>query len=374
MDDKLKKTALKKPEETHWGKFLLAAIGRGSNIASGGVHWFIALNEVLEKSIKQAVKDIPDKHPLKSTTGSSSGMQTAVKELKDALLNAEKNDIIDFSGLKFDGYIDFSNFIFPADVSFAGTEFSGEVNFKGAVFSGNVNFENTVFKNQVGFKNAHFLGYTNFQRTEFELHAPIFYGAKFNNDMIWTGIKLPKFKKANSEETDKQYDERVEDNQNAYEHLAIKLDNQKKYHDQHFFFRQEMQCRKVLAENCFTRWAYGAYQLFSNYGYGVGRALGFWAGHIVIFSAILMFLINDCWGWGYSEMWKNLSCSISTSLSNAVPYAFTGFEKDNLMACKNNLAGVDIIVLNTIKTIQTIFGIIFLFLVLLTLRIRFRLK
>ncbi len=363
---KIKKTALKKPEKTHWGKFLLAAIGCGSNVASGGVHWLIAISEILGKKIEQVVIDIPDKHPLKSTRGGSSGMHIAIKELKDALLNAEKNDIIDFSGLKFDGYIDFSNFIFPADVSFAGTEFSGEVNFNGAVFSSNVDFENTVFKNQVGFKNAHFLGYTNFQRTEFELHAPLFYGAKFNNEMIWTGIKLPKFKKANSEETDKQYDERVEDNQSAYEHLAIKLDNQKKYHDQHFFFRQEMQCRKVLAESCFTRWAYGAYQLFSNYGYGVGRAFGFWIAHI-FFWAVILFI----WGFksGYNT-YERIACSALTSVSNAHSFLFSkGDRLNDCYAMANNK-----FTFNLFWAGETILGVAFLFLVLLTLRVRFRLK
>ena len=284
----------------------------------------------------------------------------------------------DFIIVKFLGEAKFSNANFFDDVSFNGTIFSGSALFSNVKFRGFVTdfssvtfsniaiFSHTYFYNFTSFQNTQFLKYTTFNKTNFKIYAPRFYGAKFNNEMTWAGIKLPDFKKANDKETDTQYEDRIEENQNAYENLSTKLGNQKKYRDEHFFFRQEMRCQRKLAESRTSSLAFWLYELFSDYGYRIGRAVWCWAGHIVI-GALILFSIRSVDRWNMS--WEDFGCSLGISLSNSHAFFFNG---DRLEKCYKAFESLPWF--NVIWGIQTILGIIFLFLVLLTLRIRFRLK
>ena len=348
-----------------------------------GWHWLILLHYILDFNVADVQRELPDGHSLKSASLPSVSTRDTFKPIVEGFKRGgdffsdtlEEIIEIDFSGLHFEKSIDFSNFIFPIYVSFEQSKFSGNVSFENAIFKSYSNFKETKFKRRASFQHA-----------IFELHAPRFYGAKFNNEMTFAGMIPPKFETAKTDkldkdgktindkkQIDKNYRKRIGENQNSYENTSTKLGNQKKYHDQHFFFREEMRCRRRL-ENYLIRPFYWLYEKLSNYGYGVGHAFGFWVGHIAIFSIVFMFLINDCWGYRDLEYWKNLSCSISISLSNATPVAFISFEESSLMKCYGKLKNIDSVLISTIKVTQTVLGILFLFLLLLTLRVRFRLK
>ncbi len=341
------------------------------------------------------------------------------------------DECTDFSNFIFPIDTKFNNAEFVTDVFFNNAVFFETADFEEAIFQDErshcketAKFRNTTFSKIANFRKATFWGYANFkgaklagraffQEAKFEWHAPRFYYATFNNEMTWAGIKLPKFKKAPVDEYKKVGEEfeldkcdkcakcircarcverakcakcarcskckalieknrrrRIEENQNSYENTAILLEGTKKYHDQHFFFQYEMGCRRELENNhliCFMFWLY---ETLASYGYGIGRAFTAWFLHM-FFGAIIIFIIALGAGLGTQQA---LFCSASTSFANANPFVFIGIKDGSLMACYTKLQIFSLVGFGYVRGIQIIIGIPLLFLLLTTLRVRFRLK
>ncbi len=305
----------------------------------------------------------------------------------------------DFSNTTFSKDVYFTNAVFSDTASFENAEFHGETaNFRNATFKKEANFEETTFKNYANFKSATFSDRTIFQLAKFELHAPRFYGAKFNNELILNRIKLPDAKKddKNKNDTDdKLYEKRVEENKSAYETLIHLMEKQNKHHERHRFFREEMRWRQLgnkitekrlinaalqgdyeyfslgkLIENSFTIAFFWLYDTTSEYGHGIGRAFGWWLLHIIL-GAIAIFIIASCVA---PEFKDALFCSISTSFANANPFVFIGVKDGGVMACYTKLQILSPVGFGYVRVIQTIVGIPLLFILLTTLRVRFRIK
>ncbi len=253
--------------------------------------------------------------------------------------------------------------------------------FRNTTFNKIANFRNVKFWKYANFKGAIFGGRTDFQKAKFKSNAPRFYGATFNNEMTWAGIKLPKFgiteddyfekfankvKRVGCIKIIKNRSKRIEENQNSYENTSILLGNEKKYHDQHFFFRQEMRCRRRRLEHLLTRPFYWFYEIFSNYGYGIGHAFFWWVAHICAWTAILFFYVFK----GKCVFYERLSCSFLTSLSNA--HSFFLSKSERLTGCSAMMK--DKTLFDLIWAFETIFGAMFLFLLLTTFRVRFRIN
>ncbi len=175
---------------------------------------------------------------------------------------------------------------------------------------------------------------------------------------------------------------RIEENQNSYENTAILLAGKNKYHDQHFFFREEMRCRRELEYDPFIRLAYKLYENLADYGYGIDRAFKAWVRHVIYgFIAILIMagisvIIQSWYGhWqGVINLADTFSCSALVSATNATPYVFIGADNGFLMNCYKGLQSLNPFIFNVIRIVQTVVGVTLLFLFLLTLRIRFRIK
>ncbi len=333
-----------------------------------------------------------------------------------------------FNDAKFFANAYFNDAVFCETADFEDAQFQT----KDSYCKETAKFRNTVFEKIANFRNATFWGYANFkgsklkgraffQKAQFEWHAPRFYDATFNNEMTWAGITLPEFAEAKVDRYTKVGEEfkldkcnecaecsecakcaerakcaecaerakcvkhykcakckalikqnrrrRIEENQNSYENTSILLEKHSKYHDQHFFFRYEMQCRRWLGGrfNCFI---YRLYECLADYGYGVGRAFSWWAFHILV-GFVFIALIAHCGGLG---IWQALFCSISTSFANANPFVFFGFKEGALMECYECLHDLSPLGFGTIRGVQTVIGLPILFLLLTTLRVRFRLK
>ena len=312
-----------------------------------------------------------------------------------------------FKNASFLQNADFTKAVFSETADFEKATFCGKTaKFRDATFTKIVNFKEATFEGYANFKTSTFDGRTIFQKATFKLHAPRFYGAKFNNEMILNGIKLPvpkKYKKDDEEESNDDYQKRVEENQSAYETLVFLMEGQHKYHDRHFFFREEMRwrqlenklkqqdfkndsvrkkdewcfsCRRIKKwlqrfENRLTIIFFWLYEYLSDYGYGIGRAFAWWFGHILVGMLLIaiMVLATTCW-----ELTENLLCAIPVSLANANPFAFIGFEDGGLMYCYDKLEKLEPISFGMIRVFQIIVGIPLLFLFLVTLRVRFRIK
>ena len=300
------------------------------------------------------------------------------------------NDV-NFSDASFLKNAYFTDAVFSENVDFEKAKFCGKTaKFRNTVFEKIANFTNTTFEGHANFKSSKLKGRTNFQRAEFKFHAPRFYGAEFNNEMTFFGIIPPKFIYApdeifDAEDTDDTkkekiilYEQRIQENQNSYENTAILLEEKKKYHDQHLFFRAEMRCRQKIERKRLIRWAFWVYERLANYGYGVDRAIKAWVCHImlgvgVIMLMVLLSLLWEDWK-GSWDFGKSLLCAFPVSFSNANPLAFIGFGDDGLTYCYSKLKSLTPFGFGMIRTVQIIVGIPLLFLLLVTLRVRFRIK
>ncbi len=275
-----------------------------------------------------------------------------------------------FSEANFINGVSFNSASFPMIANFQKATFSEMADFFNARFSRVAIFGEAKFADHTSFRTAKFLGYTTFEESTFEIHAPKFYGAELNDEMFWTDIKLPTLEKVDDTETNDDYKKRIKDNENAYENLSTKLGNQKKYRDKYFFFRQELSCQQKLAESPTSGFAFRIYGLLSGYGYNIGRAFWWWVGHMVLGVLVIAF-ISMCGGMRFHE---SLTCAIPVSIANANPYVFFGFESSSLTACYTKLDEIASISFAAVKAIQTVIGIALLSLVIITLRVRFRLK
>ncbi len=297
-----------------------------------------------------------------------------------------------FTGTRFIQDASFKKATFSENAYFDDVTFSETVDFKNAVFCGetarfaDTTFEKTTdftdakFKGYANFKNSKLKGRTSFQRAQFELHAPRFYNATFNDEMTFSGMKPSKLKQddvdnypdfnrkkdkiADASEIHENYRKRIEENQTSYENTSTKLGNQKKYHDEHLFFRNEMYCRQQLEKRWLAWFSYFLYQILSDYGYAMGRALGLWLAHMLIWAGILFI-------WGFKSgcnTYERIACSLITSASNAHSFLLSKSERlENCYAMANNES-----TFNLFWAGETILGVLFLFLLLTTLRVRFR--
>ena len=323
---------------------------------------------------------------------------------------------INFSDKRFDNFIDFSNFIFPVDVKFNHTIFSQQVIFTNAVFFNEAHFYDTTFSKEAGFENALFFkqvdfhmavfydnvefsgvkfsqiagfrgtkfnrladfsnskieGHITFADAKFTKFTPQFYNATISPDIILeTDINFwPQLNIYADNISQEELNEILRVNKNAYENLAYHMKKPARYHDEHFFFRQEMRCRRGLEKNILICLAFGLYEWFADYGYGIGQVFTAWFVHIIL-GAIAIFIIASGTGLGFEPAFF---CSISTSFANANPFVFIGFKEGGLTDCYKVLHYLLPIEFGTIRGVQTFFGIPLLFMLLATLRIRFRLK
>ncbi len=434
-----------------WKAFVVEVIKYEKSAAEKGCRWLYAISCALDKTPTEIQKKLPDEHPLKlfiinselleksnetnkinkrkSSTKAmnkhlvKTALESTAKKLKKALGNFTKIETIDFSGFPFECDIDFSNFIFPVDTDFKNTKFSKDILFENAVFYEDVNFENarfhetpktyietakfknalfmntadfskTVFNAYANFKGATFGGRTIFQQASFKYHAPRFYGAEFNNEIILNRIKLPEAKKYKENKNDRNaelYEKRIEENKSAYETLIHLMEKQNKHHERHRFFREEMRWRQLgskltqkrllkaarrgdyenysfgkLLGNSFTIVFFWLYDSASEYGHGIGRAFSWWAGHVLI-GALILFGLRSYYC--DTNTINDFGCSLGISLSNS--HAFF-FKSGQLEKCYKTFGTLP--AFNVIWGVQTITGTLLIFLLLLTLRIRFRIK
>ncbi len=282
-----------------------------------------------------------------------------------------------FKNVKFldDAY--FIKTIFSETADFRNTCFHGKTaKFKNTIFKKIADFTGATFKGYANFKGSKFKGRTKFQAAEFKIHAPRFYGAKLSKEITWNKITWPKspnvlnallhagFRKLGYEWADTDHKPIVRENQNSYEDLANLMEKLDKYHDQHLFFRKEMYCRRQL-EPLPTRSFYWLYGTLADYGYGIGRTFIAWFIHIFIGFIALLFIACR----GYATVGNPIGCSFSVSVANSHAFFFKG---DRLKKCYEIFENLPWF--NFIWGVQTIMGTLFLFLLLLTLRVRFRIK
>jgi hypothetical protein len=191
------------------------------------------------------------------------------------------------------------------------------------------------------------------------LEPPGFFGAKLHEGTEWHGVRWPRPPKDTHKARNFVY---------AYERLKLEMDRLKKHSDELDFFARELQCRRVV--------------------------LGFWRGlPIAIYGAlcghgryyvrplvILAFVValgafpiraHFGGGWSLATFADHPIGGGALALSFANTFGLLGIRKDLIdPGLLQSLPGW----LKVVATIQTILGIILLFLFSLSIRNRFRMK
>lgn len=281
---------------------------------------------------------------------------------------------IDFEEVRFQAPVVLSGFIFPCAVSFEKAVFSSDADFVKAVFSGNTGFSRAVFARAVSFNEATFSGSARFSDTTFSYYAD-FMGAEFKLWTFFAGAKfktfVPDFRDAKLCEaiewhgtewpappTDK---EEAQQQIYAYERLKLEMERLKKHADEQFFFAKELRARRALERRGSLKWLLNyAYELSSDYGQSVALP-SFWL--IVVFA-----LGVDFFALAPVHTGAPLTYDVAESLSiaNILPFLPHKPDKD---ITEHLSAWAEIV-----SDIQSVLGVVLLFLLGLGLRNRFRMK
>ncbi len=275
----------------------------------------------------------------------------------EAIFSSSSNfcNTIFFNGSEFYKTIfsknaNFTKAEFSRNPIFHKAEFHSGVIFLDVTFSKGAIFTNAIFSFQTIFDKVKITGHTDFKHAEFKDVPPSFHKVDMYSDIIWDEIKWPILNKESQRKIVKQ-------NISTYEDLASYMKKLDKPQNEHIFYREYMRCRGWLEKQPMKSF-YWLYEILADFGYGVGYALSWWFGHIFLGTVFI---------WAAT---KNVLCAFPVSFANA--HGFLPFHKGPLKDCYRYFIGND--VFNTIWGFQTVIGIILLFLLLLTLRIRFRLK
>jgi hypothetical protein len=251
-----------------------------------------------------------------------------------------------FGGAAFSGGASFDGATFSGNASFGGAAFSGGASFDGAAFSGGASFGGAAFDQESSFVNAEMKGETFFEDAVFKTEPPRFFGAKLHQGTVWRGITWPP-KPKNKDKAGTFID--------AYACLKLEMDRLKKHEDELNFFALELQSRRI-EQGPVWGFPFAIYGVLSDYGRSYLRPLG----ALIVVAAI-----------GAAAFWyfDARTYGEALGLSAANTLNVFGFRRDFGLAIDTPLAWLIVF-----SALQTILGVILLFLFGLGVRNKFRMK
>jgi hypothetical protein len=254
-----------------------------------------------------------------------------------------------FDGAAFSSWwasFSFGGAIVSGWASFDGATFSGKASFDGAAFSGGASFGGAAFDQESSFVNAEMKGETFFEDAVFKTEPPRFFGAKLHQGTVWRGITWPP-KPKNKDKAGTFID--------AYACLKLEMDRLKKHEDELNFFALELQSRRI-EQGPVWGFPFAIYGVLSDYGRSYLRPLG----ALIVVAAI-----------GAAAFWyfDARTYGEALGLSAANTLNVFGFRRDFGLAIDTPLAWLIVF-----SALQTILGVILLFLFGLGVRNKFRMK
>ena len=308
---------------------------------------------------------------------------------------------------RFHAPVSFAGSCFNEGATFIGTEFMGGASFANATFQLNAMFNDSKFEERyfsagisipilADFRKAKFPAGASFREVQFgndenaysrrlwpERRAD-FTDAEFGEATTFRGAIFAGapafFNTTLHEDTDfGQVDWRKAETKNvsvdyavrAWERLELMMSKLEKPLDRHRFFRLKMRARR-RTDGPLLQALNWLFEITCDYGWGVGRAFGWWLGHWFV-SALALFA-SSVLATGNVEWEKLALTALGTSFANAHAFLFLATEGGYLAAGRVLLNKRDEWgMLVPLGTVEAVLGPIFLFLLLLTLRNRFRL-
>ena len=282
------------------------------------------------------------------------------------LSNAKFMSGVSFKGAQFHQSAAFTGCVFPANVGFDGARFLKQARFDKCRFELGASFVSTTFESEADFSSADFQGPALFQRAEFKAHVPTFFGATLHEYTEWHGAKWP----AVPEGTDQALN-----HIHGYQRLAKMMNELEMFDDQLRFVRLEMRARRRVEKWFPAGLMNHAYELICDYGFGLGRILAIWAGHVAVGAALLFVpkLIETLKNGGGAG-WQPAKESIIDLLLALVLSFINAHGPLGLYRTYFQDGLKDWPWLIWVGPVQTVLGVIILFFLLLTIRNRFRMR
>ncbi len=235
----------------------------------------------------------------------------------------------DFTSATFSQEVRFINETFPDEAKFSGATFAGGASFRGAEFHDTANFAGakfrhkadfgrSTFKNEANFENAVFTSETSFINTKFE-HPPVFHGAELHPSTAFApGLELwDQFENLDEEGA-----------RDRFRTLKNHFKNQEAQFEANLFYALEM--RATMHEEWKAgKWWRAAliwvYDGFTAFGLSVFRPFFWWLVVLLSLTIILVLL-------SFANLGLINSVISSFSLAFLNSLALPGFVDSNLFA------------------------------------------
>ena len=181
-----------------------------------------------------------------------------------------------FEGATFVKIADFQDCRFEQHAKFARATFGSEARFRMSYFGDVTEFNKAVFRGAAYFdgdssEKLNF-GMTRFDNATFE-RAPHFFERQLFEDTRWDGVVWPRRPQNKTDAAEAVH---------CYDRLSLIVATQKKYDDEHLFYRLSTEAKEVrdgLALGSLLSRAYGC---CFRYGWGMERAFFWWGLHILL--------------------------------------------------------------------------------------------
>lgn len=286
--------------------------------------------------------------------------------------NAHFGNAVHFCYAYFASFAHFNDAHFAYYTFFNDVHFADETIFIGANFVGKVTFNSAQFIAKADFSSAEFKSKTGFNDVKFWRYVPEFHVAKLYDDTIFPTLNKmedqwpPTVGKVDVPDKDEPVSVMpAKEQKRAYNRLRLFMNKSQQIDEEMFFHRREMACKTEI-ETGLVKWLFKIYGTTSGYGSYVGTPL---LGLLAIWFIGMMAMLAQLTQPGIAGHLAAFPAAAGWSFSNLFP--FFGFRRlyfnsDFIASLPPHLDGIG--------AIQTVFGFIFLFLLGLGLRNRFRLR
>ncbi|NQU62568.1 MAG: pentapeptide repeat-containing protein [Rhodospirillales bacterium] len=338
-----------------------------------------------------AEKEEPDEdeEPAPDAFGGEEAL-AKVREGKDAWNAwAEENPgrAVDFRGVDFTfgekENFSFEGFTFPGDVSFCEGAFQ-KARFKSVTFGGCADFQRAIFNGDAGFQNSTFNGSTKFLGATFKRHAG-FGGATFKNLANFLGVSfessvslesssfhtVPDFRRSKFSKHVTLYNTDIQftlptkaDHADKYRRLKEIAVIARDHDSEQKFFAYELIAKRGHEARSLKLIPNYLYGCLSDFGRSGGRPFawlfGAWIGFGVLYN------------WVAVKDWSHIWDGLLFSAANLFP--FLGASRGALADARTALYGEGplSVGVHALGIVEGILGVLFIFLIGLALRNRFR--
>ena len=291
--------------------------------------------------------------------------------------------VSDFEHTSWSVAANFNDATFEDGVSFRSSKFSESATFQRVAFNRSAGFSSSAFGREVNFSDASFRSTTCFRRASFS-QPPMFFETELHEDTDFSDIdwqnsehyylqpwwitNLPLMPRMRSESVAEIVVGAIQ----AWDRLALIMSKLEKFPERHVFYRLRMRAQRMRDGFGILSLANWFFELLCDYGWSVGRAFIWWVFHFLFMGMLIFRWVNP-----EAEDWRQaLMDSLLVGFANA--HAFLGLTAEGgpLHEARQRLTALllDSELLHFVGVTQAVVGPILLFLLILTLRNRFRVR